>query len=686
MPFRKPPAAPAAERLDAARTSSPVIRVVVSPDAGASWVVSHHVHGLLEDGVQPDSIHVVSLTLQAARALRRRVVQHRPGDGRSGIEGVHFSSPHYLALNLAAGGDVGNVPADDETPAATWELREIKDHPHVTDSWEARELFDRGFSRRTGLPIERCREIRESHEALWCTGEWTPPNFVAPAPPVDREERLAFAAFHEARTTFYTYSLQGKSIRDTVRTFDESQSRAADALVIRHLVVENYQDLCPAEIQLIDHLIRSGVRALLVGDEDQSIGTSIGSTRFSWPQGFRELPDRHPECMTIDLSGGRPGARPIERTAERLLRDGGPDSGPDRPAASISPDGVQPGTGQARYWRYSTSEVEASAIADSCRRLIDGGMDPGDILIALPDGGAAHLDLVPALEAAGVPFLHPDDVEYLGTDVGHFVVACLDIIWMHEDYISYGALFSLIPEIDEETELGLVSKAIDRGLSVPDLFTTRFADGDVTVGERQALETVGEIVKVLTSMTGTDLLRDRVHTIAGLAGRYLGESAKESWRRDVSVFPETCTLQELKYCFVADDLDQWECMYRAIAGRLGEESEMPGRVRVAEMRYVKGVQAAVVFIPALEDEICPGAARGGNPMVDRESARRLYVAMTRARSACVVTSADHRGSSTGGDTRTPSRYLEALALKGEARTGGLGETEARAILHEAVRP
>ena len=121
--------------------------------------------------------------------------------------------------------------------------------------------------------------------------------------------------------------------------------------------------------------------------------------------------------------------------------------------------------------------------------------------------------------------------------------------------------------------------------------------------------------------------------------------------------------------------DERAAMLAAIHGRLGEEIEpedaLPERVRVMTMHGAKGLAATIVFIPGLEEEMLPGERRARFPGQVLEAARMLYVSITRAKLACVVSYADARFINGQTARHSPSRFTTALGKAFSARTGGV---------------
>ena len=96
------------------------------------------------------------------------------------------------------------------------------------------------------------------------------------------------------------------------------------------------------------------------------------------------------------------------------------------------------------------------------------------------------------------------------------------------------------------------------------------------------------------------------------------------------------------------------------------------------MHGAKGLQAKVVFIPALEEYVLPGIGR----LAD-EGARLLYVSVTRGRAAVVLSYA--KGRYYNGRWRGPeaSQYADHLGGPFGSRYGGLVPADVKVIV-EAI--
>lgn len=157
----------------------------------------------------------------------------------------------------------------------------------------------------------------------------------------------------------------------------------------------------------------------------------------------------------------------------------------------------------------------------------------------------------------------------------------------------------------------------------------------------------------------------------------------------VSHLPPGMTLQELRdYLGVENDEQQGEIL-TGVYTRLGEEAPpaaelLPQRVRVMTMHGAKGLSSRIVFIPALEERVFPGPRRQPYPGLILEAARLLYVSISRARAACVVSYASTRIVHGEFTHQAASRFTPHLGGAFVQRTGGMIAAEIAAVIADCA--
>jgi superfamily I DNA/RNA helicase len=138
------------------------------------------------------------------------------------------------------------------------------------------------------------------------------------------------------------------------------------------------------------------------------------------------------------------------------------------------------------------------------------------------------------------------------------------------------------------------------------------------------------------------------------------------WDAFRAALPTGMTLEELRDYFWTNGDDQENALLESVLNRLGEPipaaGVIPPRVRIMTMHGAKGLSARVVFVPGMEEEVFPGAWRAPYPGLVLEAARLLYVSITRARAACIISYAAKRMVNGAMNNHVASRY--ALHLNG----------------------
>jgi superfamily I DNA/RNA helicase len=242
----------------AAHDQSPQVRLIAGPGAGKSAAIEARVFWLLEQGVPAAEIFAVSFTRASARDLRDRIHRYCADNGQADASGVQVSTLHSLALRVLrkAGLLASRYPAD----------------PLVLDDWELENIFDAEYGELPNAGGKRRREeIRSYHEAYWSTGIYSPANYIPPDPPITDAESSQFLAFHGPRTQAYSCVLPGEIVRLCVEEMAAGNLDLRALLNVNHLIVDEFQDLNPMDLEFVNALVNTGTKILVAGDDDQSV-------------------------------------------------------------------------------------------------------------------------------------------------------------------------------------------------------------------------------------------------------------------------------------------------------------------------------------------------------------------------------------------------------------------------------
>jgi DNA helicase II / ATP-dependent DNA helicase PcrA len=159
-----------------------------------------------------------------------------------------------------------------------------------------------------------------------------------------------------------------------------------------HLLVDEYQDVNPGQIALIDRFVRAGVKLWVVGDDDQTLyAFRAADVRF-----ILEFSRKHPRAQVHVLDRNYRSAPQIVAAAKRLIAN-------NRARRDKDYQPVVTGTGDIVIRGYRTADIEARQVARAVAKLIKLGQAP-ELIAVLYRTGTVGLALQPALQALNIPY------------------------------------------------------------------------------------------------------------------------------------------------------------------------------------------------------------------------------------------------------------------------------------------
>ena len=604
----------------AARDHRQQVRVVAGPGTGKSSSIEERVRWLLAQGVQPAAIYAVSFTRASALDLRQRIHTFCVQNGHPTATQIRVTTLHSLALRtLRAAGLLTAYPAD----------------PLVMDTWELQNVFDAEFGQISGVGKPRCEEIRAEHEAFWSTGMWGPANYVPPNPPITPAERAQFLTFHGPRTQSYSCVLPGEIVRQCVTQMAAGTLNAVALLNLEHLIVDEYQDLNPMDLQFVDEMVAQGARVFVAGDDDQS----IYSFRYASPAGIQSFVTKYPGCGQHALSACFRCTPNVLAAAQSLIAANPQPNRIPKNHISLYAAAAPPVVGVTHRWRFSRSNMEARALAESCRDLIAAGINPRDILVLLSNKRALLPDLDRAFQAAGVDYESPRTEGFIDTPSGRLVLAAVRIACDTNDYVAHRVLLGLRPGVGIGTCRTITDAVVANNLNFRSIFYQPLPTGVFSGRALTALNHARTLCLQLQGWQATDTVGQRQMALGTILASVFSPAGRlQNWQTFAAAcYSPDMTLGELRDFLWADTDEQQAALLQTVLTRLNlpipAAGVLPARVRVMTMHGAKGLSGKVVFIPGLEEDVIPGPWRQPFPGLVLEAARLLYVSIARTRAA-----------------------------------------------------
>jgi DNA helicase-2/ATP-dependent DNA helicase PcrA len=376
----------------------------------------------------------------------------------------------------------------------------------------------------------------------------------------------------------------------------------------RHLFVDEYQDVNPAQVRLLDAWLGDSADLCVVGDPDQAIYNWNGSD----PRALVDFPLQHPGARVIRLAMNYRSTDAVLAVASAILNGHAtqvPDTNAREPREPV--DGKAPasalvsarprsGERPQAIVAYETDADEAYGVVAALRRARSPGASWSSIAV-LARTNAQLVLFERELDSAGIPFRSGGGRAFLARPT---VRGALDRLSTRSGPPGLRAW------LEELTALGSVAAA---GPAQDEL------GGDYAPGTDDPL--------------GAGAIDDDLSELARLALEYL--------RSDSNPNPS--------------GLVGWlEASLRSDPPRQAGDA-----VELVTFHRAKGLEWRVVFVTGLEDGLVP-IAHAHSAEALAEERRLLYVACTRAMDDLRCSWARERSFGGRRSARSPSPYLAAI--------------------------
>lgn len=631
------------------------VQIIAAAGSGKTEVVSQRVASLLADGEDPASIVAFTFTEKAAAELKERIrlrVTAAVGEHTTDQLGpLYVGTIHGYCFQLLQ----AHVP--------TYESWTPLDENQLVNLLY-REQSQLGLKPLKGTLFKSIDAFRRSIDV------------------VENEllslDDLPDGPFREAATKFYTmlenyrFMSFGTQIVLAVKALEHPTIHAHVTQHLRHLIVDEYQDVNPAQERLVELLAQplGSAELTVVGDDDQAIYQWRGSNvdnivsfdqRYDGVTKFELLVNRRSRPAIVELANEFAGT--ISGRLEKAMR-------PHREAAGAS---VAIAVG------HEDEAEEADVVAMTIEKIHATGVPFRDIAI-LVRSRTAYAKLLDALEVSDIP-VQP------GGRTGLFA---------QSEANAFGAAYAWCSDV-EWSPIRFQKRESITLRDLLDLYEQTFG---LTAAQRTALQAhliawkqkantsefnenlVGDFYDLLALLgvatwdTRDQMTRNRLGTIARFTAVLADyESVTQRARRDVNNPGEQVGGRsggEWYYRNFALLLSNY-----AIGGYDdfdGEDDTALDAVALGTVHGAKGLEWPVVFLPSLTAKRFP-SSRTGSPQdwllptslfdatryegTDADERRLFYVALTRARDWVRLSS----HAKTTAQKADPSPYLiEAVAM------------------------
>ena len=384
------------QQIKAIRQTKGHLQLIACAGSGKTEVVAQRVVNLLKNGehngLLPRSIIAFTFTEKAAAELKERIVTRcREELGQiTGLADMFVGTIHAFCLDLL------------QTEAPEYRkysvLNDIQQQLFVDRYSSASGLTK--CSTLTGVRLRRYQDTKNYITALSILREaklnTNDLDGVSVLQGLDQYEELT------SKFSYLDYSAIMAKASHVISEDTELQQRLASR--IKHVIVDEYQDVNPIQEQLIQQLRDLGADICVVGDDDQTIYQWRGSDVTN----IITFSDRYPKVAQINLQENFRSSHGIVKTASKFISQN-----VERLPKDMVPTNAQEyEVGDIVALKKQSPKEEAQFVAETIRQLVgiafkdadgDRGLSYSDCAILLRSVRSNADPIVESLKAAGIP-------------------------------------------------------------------------------------------------------------------------------------------------------------------------------------------------------------------------------------------------------------------------------------------
>jgi DNA helicase-2/ATP-dependent DNA helicase PcrA len=401
----------------------------------------------------------------------------------------------------------------------------------------------------------------------------------------------------------------------------------------QHILVDEYQDTNTLQAEIIDLLAAKRRNVMIVGDDAQAI--------FGWRganiENILSFQERYPDAQVFKLESNYRSTPEILMLANAAIHNNRKQF-PKNLQAIRPSQNFQPALSPCR-----DADQQAAFVAARILELRDEGV-PLDEIGVLYRSHFHALELQLELTRRGIPYEIRSGVRFFEQAHIKDVTSYLRLIVNPRDEIAWKRVLKLIPKIGNATAARIWERLAESNdalaLVKPDVF------GHDTIAPslpKSAQTGWQEFVELIKALTEEDTLNNPAKQIELILERgyneYLQASFDNAEAREEDL--KQLALFAGRYDTTEQFLNELALIQTESGALMGEDVVMGGdedeRLALSSVHQAKGLEWKIVFVIWVTDGRFPSARSLREPEGEEEERRLFYVALTRARDELYVT-------------------------------------------------
>jgi DNA helicase-2/ATP-dependent DNA helicase PcrA len=568
------------QQLEVVEAGEGPMLVIAGAGSGKTRALTYRVSRLIEDGVDPADILLLTFTNKASREMLSRVEQLVTTDTRRLWGGTFHSIGNRLLRRYA-------------------EPLGYRSSFSILDDEDAKEMMESAIS---AIGIKTLEKRFPKGDVLLDIYSF----LINTRTPLELhlEQNFPHFALYAGEMVDVFRRYKARKREANVMDFDdllvnwklllEEHPEIAEPLKskFRYILVDEYQDTNKLQAEVVDMMASGRRNLMVVGDDAQSIYSFRGASF----ENIITFPLRFPDATIYKLETNYRSTRQILNLANHSIANNRFQFRKELEA--VRGDGPEPAV-------VGVDDVfeQASFVAQRILELRDQGETLGDIAV-LYRSHYQSLELQMELSRRLIPYEIRSGVRFFEQAHIKDVVAYLRIVANGRDELSWKRVLKLYPKIGEKTAAEVWSRLADAHDPVE-----RFLRGDIAVSGRAAAGSMNSLRDTLRTLSGDGMKRNPGESIRLIVERGYGDYARSKFPNAQARLDDLEQLSQ--YALRYGDVDEFLSEVALANPMAGEDIASTGpedeKVVLSSVHQAKGLEWRIVFVIWLADGRFPSA-------------------------------------------------------------------------------
>ncbi len=417
------------------------VLVIAGAGSGKTRTIVYRVAWLVEHGVDPDSILLLTFTRKAAGEMLSRAEELLDTRVNRVSGGTFHSTGNVLLRRYAPllGFDASFSIMDQGDSLDALDHARKSLEPPIDDprSFPKTRTVGEVVSRSVGTGATAVQVLEKRY-----------PHFVACAPDIERI-RSAYEQ-HKRSNNLMDYD---DLLVNTIRLLEEHEPvRTAVSEKWQHVLVDEYQDTNKLQARIVRLLAYTHDNVMVVGDDSQSIYSFRGADFTN----IIEFGDNFPGARVIKLEENYRSTQPILTVTNSIIEKAS--TGYRKRLFTRNTDGSLPLAA-----RPYTERDQSRFVVRCVKELAEHGVPLSDVAV-LFRAGFHSFDLEGELGRNNIPYVKYGGFKFLESLHIKDVLAHLKVVNNRKDRLSWIRILRLLPGIGDKTALKLAARITDEGI------------------------------------------------------------------------------------------------------------------------------------------------------------------------------------------------------------------------------